>query len=921
MMTTMTRVGRWTLVAMAALALAACSDGGSTVPDGDDEVTGPGFSTTDNPDTGATGDTAAGTGDGKPGEAASIDTGVADGTVVAGGSTLVTCVVYDGVGDPMEVSDMAVTVTPADGVTIDGMTLTLTRAGDVDVACTWHELTDPTPAPISVVPGPAVTSVATVTPSTTAAGEAATVGCAVEDAHGNAADVMTTVKVAPSTATVDGTQVSSNTAGDYVVTCAVTDPPADLEVVPGGWTVTPGAPLSMTLVFKPEAKAYGINQAITVTGAGEDAYGNVLEDIVVEGIDALPGGAHTVFGDDGDKIRFDTEAIYTVTGHAAEWPSLTAARQAVVDETPPMIIITSPARGYSPPDGVDTVQLEGTVTDNLGTVAWVEIMGQPTTMPPEGGPFSVTVPLKYGMTVLSVRAGDPYDLEAATARSAYWSSEYHPMVDPSIENERVIHAVVAALSQDGIDDGVHDPANPDDLATLLETLIGSIDIATLLPDPLTSFGCIGGDCTLSLASFTYSDPEISLTLMSGGLHVSFELNQLAADIELAFPCSVPVICPSNPAVLPGGMTIAKVGLEADVLVTVVDGELKVTTAKEAIDIYDVFIDVPDPTGGLLESVINGALDFVEPALIGVFEAVLPYFIGDLIGGLLDSFKDALSIDQELDLPALVGDADPNTLVIATEAADILFTPQYMRLALDAVAHTKVADKPYPDVTGSLRYDGCGKVGTLPVPPSARIAAGIHDDLLNQLVYAIWAGGTLSIDMGAEAAEVLDLSAYGMQLDALSVDPMLPIVVNSCSGANRAQIGDLGLTAQLNFLGVPSTLGLWLQADAELVLHVAENEAGNTELSFEILGLDEVQIDVFQNIGYFEGDEVALIELVKDGLVPLLLDKLAGDAAVFELPTIDLSSLSESIPAGTEIGLDIQSITREKAYLIVEGALK
>ena len=904
------------------LVLWSCSDGGSTPVSGDDTDTGgPGFRTrTGDTSPGNTGGDTGG-GGGKPGEAAAIDTAVSAGTVAAGSAVTVTCTVLDGVGDPMDASAATWVVTPSGGPPPDGAELTLTQTGSFEVACQLGDLVDPSPAAITVVPGPAATSTAGVSPATTKAGEPAAVVCVVLDAYGNAtAQGVEAVVDPPADVAITGMQVSSTVAGDYEVSCAVAGAGDELEVTPAPWTVEPSAPLSMILVFKPDELAYDVDQAVTVTGSGVDTYGNQVDDILVSGLGATPDGHHTVVGDAGNKIRFDAEGKYTVGASAAEWPTLTAARALVVDQTPPSILITNPQRGFAA-DGVDSVMLEGEVTDNLGVVAWVEIMGQPLALPPEGGPFTVNVPLKYGMNLLHVKAADPYDHVAETSRSVLWTTAWYPLEAPSIDTDPVIHALVAALSQDGIDDGVHDHDNPDDLATLLEKLLAGFDLGALLPDPLTTFGCIGGDCEFRITSLTFQDPEVELTLMSGGLHLSMEIKDFAGNIELEAPCDIAFVCSDPTIVLPGGLTAAKISLEADVGVTIDNGQLVVTASKTSVDIYDIALVISDPTGGWLDSIINGALDFVEPALLGILEGAFPYLIESQIGGLLDSFADALAIDQELDIPALADDGDPNTVVIATEPADILFTPQYMRLAMNAVAHAKTSLKPYPEVPGSLRYDGCGKVGTLPVPPQARIAVAAHDDLLNQLAYAVWDGGTLSLNLGPEDASALDLSQYGITLSEISVDPLLPIVVNSCTGDNRAQIGDLFLQADLTFLGTPSQLGLWLQADAELIIHADENEAGATELSFEILGLDQVSIDIVENQGYFVGNDAELISLVKDGLVPLLLDKLAGDSAVFEIPTIDLGGLSESIPEGTEIGLDIQNFTREKAYLIVEGGLK
>ena len=53
--------------------------------------------------------------------------------------------------------------------------------------------------------------------------------------------------------------------------------------------------------------------------------------------------------------------------------------------------------------------------------------------------------------------------------------------------------------------------------------------------------------------------------------------------------------------------------------------------------------------------------------------------------------------------------------------------------------------------------------------------GIHDDFLNQLLYGIWTGRTLEMDLDAEEAAELPIEGLPLDLQGLKLEPALPFV--------------------------------------------------------------------------------------------------------------------------------------------------
>ncbi len=851
------------------------------------------------------------------GRIASVETTLDVSEIPAGGSATATCVALDDDGQVVEDAAFVLLLDPAGHGTASGLTISSTTAGVLNVACreTAADVIDETPAALTVLAGAPVRTAITVDPATIEAGQTAAVSCAAVDEHGNATDDPSYVAADPAEGlTVTDTTATGGAAGTYTLTCisqTITD-----SALQGTATLTvqPGAATAIELYFKPDALAYPAGKPIRLRARSVDAGGNILEeDLAVTNITATPDGHHAVVGTDRDKLRFDLEGKYTVTAALASNTGQTASAPIVIDGTPPELTLTQPGRGEVF-EADNTISFIGTVSDNLGEVS-LRIGDHEVSLPAEGGAFNEVLPVTYGLNLFEVVASDPYGNESLITRAAEKSTEYFAFDVRNLEVDGVDNAAVIVLTQDAIDDGVRDEENTDDLASVFAMILDHIDFASFVNNPLAEFGCIDGTCTLDFTGIDYSAHEVALTLGTGKLSLSVVLHDFSATITLNAPCA---LCRTNPTPLPGSVTSSKLTLTMDVLIGVQDGGLVASADGAAVTIDDFAIDIHDSTG-ILQALLDSAVGAIEPYLVAGLQVVFAQLIEERLGEAFASIFNVFAIDETFEVPSPIEGQPGNSVALATAPRGVDISPERLQMRLDAIAYAVNPARPFESL-GSIGHGGCAPWSSLTYPPVAPMTVGAHDSLINQLLYAVWEGGTLSLDIAPGEGDSL-VADFGITDLDLLVEARLPPVFNSCGrGANILQIGDLFLDVAMVFAGTPTHFTLWLQAEAAVDVEIGENDEGVLQAKLIIGDLDPLVVELITNTGLFEDNDEAVVDLIKETLVPKLLSTV-GDTAAFDLPQIDLGALADGIPEGTIIELDVTEIGRDNAYLTVNGGLK
>ncbi len=905
---------------------------------------------------------------GPPLPSVEVDTVLSAGEVAAGGTVEVTCSVRDTVQDQEIVTVTAVAVSPEDGIVVQDHTLAPTRAGKFLVACRVPDLDimDATPATLVVKPGAATRVEARVDPDTVKAGAEATVTCLVTDAHGNEiADAVTSVDPVEGLH-VSGMRVWASGVGPYTVTCSV-EGQDGVEKVPDTLVVTPGDPARVDLVVTPDWKAYAIGDEITLSYTVHDAFDNEVTGIGATFRAPEPPAVEPLAA---DRFRFGEEGLheFSVT-LVPPWDGVTASRTLTCDESPPVITILFPDRGQTFTDDPKVV-VQGTVTDTAG-VKSLSVNGAAVEVG-EDGHFETSMMSRHGLNGIVVLASDPFGHAAKVTRGYYYSTKYLPVADDAAMADLLIpEAAMVFAGQEALDDGEHDPAHLDDLATIVEVLLGGVDIPGLLggmgpfrfdlpgvvnvtlPIPGVTPTLLGDvEVGVEVTDVTLGSPHLTLKSRDGGLDTSVSFSPVSFGLTLTLTLhtylkvhnpldgkdyEVPMLAPSTSTT--SRLTIGTLQVEMSLDIEKLPGQplsvqgqaFDVTLSDIEMDpltgllidlgIVDIFgfqvalgtYDLSSLVGGLNDLIANYVLDplvnFVTQPLIDLLEPLVTGLIGDAIEQILA----LLAIEQTIEIPPLLG-GQPIPLDLKVDLSSVRFRADGARLGLDLGVRTnKGVDR---DPLGSILRDGCLRLDPDPplfeFPPEPSLQAGVRYDFANEGLFMVWWTGLLS--------GPLDLSGFlgdmgSLPISDLEVTPdlLLPPILDDCNeqGMTHLQIGDAYLDLKFQLLNADQHIGIWLQADISAQVVASGNEVG--------IRLDKVEYLEYEmfDIGGNMGDLMGMVE----GLLPALLDQVAGQEFRFPIPPVDLGGLIPGLPQGSSIQLGNLSSSSAHGVLTIGGDLQ
>jgi hypothetical protein len=944
------------IVSITAL-LTACSssaplDGSETIPgNGDNATTTPGD-------------------DGTPRGAwqiESVDTMVVPATLLAGDTTSVVCTAKDAEGNDIDVSTTTVsfTVTPSDGVTIEGDAATFTMTGTYEVACVVGEVTDASPAAVEVAAGNAtVVTEIVVDPSTVLAGQKASVFCTATDAGGNVVEANPTIvapgltncaaNAAETEACVNQTDrwVRYTTVGVYDISCTVPD--GESKSAP--LTVTIAADKALEMIFTPQADRYDVGQGITVTAILKDSFGNTepaeLVSLQANLVAADPGfdssSLYNIAGDETtDIFLFQADGNYEIYAQLAGDSEVEATRVAHVDSFGPVISLTAPAgagaegvivdgEAISAYDGRgeivvgdSVVEISGTVSDSPGGLddeagLMIYINGVPAPagifeVDSEKGTFyGEAVPLVYGINHITVESSDIHGHMSSWTIAILWSSEYYALNPPSVEADSISDALTMHISQNLLDDGVHDHTKLDDLATIAEVILAGTDVAAELGDVvlwtttyelnLLGLATLPIELNIKPGTFVLDDPKVSLQLGDGTLTVSLEAIDVSVGVTLEAVTGVDI---AGGTVTGSGETTGiitfstlKIASTLELGIDPATGELTVAAtantleygevdgAFEPIDFsYNVsgavlmlaFAAAGQPTSGT----VPFPLDDLNAEIVGIFDTIediepvagllAPLLVEYLIPNLLNSVASTMKVDQTLDFPALV-DADGVTgmsMDLDVTLTEVTCTPDYVLLSGSGLVAATEYEAPRNDSPGSIDFKGCEEPQLVTLG-GVDAKLGLHDDFFNQLLYGVWAGRLLDFDLDSVGAgQLMESVGDGIPLDiglaGLNLEPLLPFVFNGCGDELKLQIGDLYVGAILGVLGKESEFGVWINGNIIVAVEASQNFAcseGDTDNQDDCEDAGYVWLATETSLGLSVAgyDDLAIDVIVNTGLM-------------------------------------------------------
>jgi hypothetical protein len=511
-------------------------------------------------DSTTSGDEHSDTGGEDPGGYLTIETALGATEVTAGDVVLVTCRVLDPDGSELDLAT-SVWVSPAAGISVSEHTLSTAAAGEYEVACQTEDppLLDATMERLTVLAGPVAEVKAVPQDSVIAAGEATTVDCIATDAFGNPVEVETVVVEQPGLE-VSGHSVQGVTAGTYKVEC---DVPSHKGVtsVAGPLEVTGGVPAAIDLIVIPAKEVYELGAVVDFEWVVTDAEGNVLSDVPA----TLTGPTEGVKALNGNKYKLNAEGHHTFTVTLdPPAPGLSDSETLLTDESAPEIVITWPERGATIQGGpTDDVVVEGYVLDAAGVEAFT-INGVPVALEADGT-FAHPMAPVWGLNPIMADAIDVLGQASHLSPAFYYSTQFLVHPDSASPGDvRLDDGMALLLGQPALDDGVHDPADIDDFATLFELVLGLLDLNALLPaialppfgadlpdvlafevpGPLGSTIGIQGDLAFELVigQPVIGKPSVSLDSRVGGIDMEIGLGN-PGDPAFFLPVAIVVSAP------------------------------------------------------------------------------------------------------------------------------------------------------------------------------------------------------------------------------------------------------------------------------------------------------------------------------------------------------------------------------------------
>lgn len=870
--------------------------------------------------------------------------------VIAGTSVDVTCTAADAFGNPIA-DGFKLAVTPDGQVPPQGTHFLAHKAGTWQIACQVQGVADTTPESLTVLPDVPRHLFTLLDPGTIEAGHAAGLTCVANDAYGNAIVDFPFALDNDPVVTVKGLYVSCTQAGLHKVQCVPETLAWDLFTLhPATLTVVPGPAKTLDLTPVPAKPVYKDEEKVQFLGAVHDGFGNLRPDDQVDLSVTTPAKGYKKLDD--KTIRFNVDNTYVVHGEVQGAPEVQKDLPIIVDGTPPLLSLDDPPWG-STLTGKPSVQLKGTAGDTGAGLKSLKVskthsfvdptqktafasavpcqvdsdckdggtcVGDPQNLRCSVSPWASQEAAQHGLNAVRADAEDAGGEKVFVTRGFYFSGKYYPTDAATPKAALVPDGMQVFLGKDFLDDGVHDPAHPDDLATIMEVAIGGLDVGTLLPPTISQ-----GDMEVKLSNTKFGKPHIALAPQDGGIDMKIEIPNVYTDIAVKAKQKLGPI--SITLKVSGNVTIDKIVVATSLQLSVVDGIAKAAVAGTNVELQNLQVHV-DGLAGLLDPLINLILGGYKSQLQNQMASTLNSTIPGVLQGVLQQF----ALNTTLPLPGLLPGQPAVAIQLVSVLKTLAFTPAGGLVKLDAgfVSQQGTSHK----ILGAIGRDGC--IGTtqdaFAIDTTQRLQIALHDDVLNQALYAVWYSGALHIPK--LTAEQLGLAGGstpsplpGFSLDGaeFGVDLFLPPIMETCNQPSpeqvRLQMGDVSASATLKLGDDELKLGLFASVDIGATVGLAETATG-TQVAVTLEKTPHVLLELVSISKDFEDQKAAfegiIVKQVNDALAKGVpgLDKLAID-----LPSLDLGSLLPGLPAGAKIGLKVKELKRSGGYSAISALLQ
>lgn len=504
-----------------------------------------------------------------------------------------------------------------------------------------------------------------------------------------------------------------------------------------------------------------------------------------------------------------------------------------LDSVDSELILVSPAAGSWHRAG--TVEVEGEAFE------LDEVSVGDKTMRVDDGRFSGMIALDRGITLVEASATDGAGSELFS-RHGVIAGDF---VEPS---GSIGDAMEVRLNQGGLDTLGRLVGGYLEAATISEAAI------SLNPVYEDSYGVWGWDAveiSADVVGIDFGTPDIHITPSGGLLELTVTLPQLDVDLNaygdvVGIDFDVDAELTADDAVISGTLLLDADRGELDIELLDVDIELQGFA-------YDTSL-LPDSVEGWL--FVDTARDKIETMLVEKIETMVPELLDEKLAGLDPSF--------ELELLGV-------PLSVAATFAELDVDNKGLSLLLDFAAEAPEA--------GTKTYSGVLTTGAVDpaADHSADMGLAISDDLLNRIIFELWAAGLMDMTLTSEEGTLPQglLDAIGAEGGILTTEATLPPVVVEVDGGLQLQFAEMLIHLESD-TGKGATLDFALAGFVDLELGL---DGGTIELD-----LGEPQI-ILEARDASDGRTDEAVTRVFEEKLPIDSMLLLLGALEFDIPSV------------------------------------
>lgn len=541
----------------------------------------------------------------------------------------------------------------------------------------------------------------------------------------------------------------------------------------------------------------------------------------------------------------------------------------------PSLVVSSPTRASFVGD-VDEIAVSGKVSPGSAPLTTLVINGKSIDIASKGGSFDGKVPLVPGINLIGSRLEAQDSGRAVDGRAVHAGAVWSP-------SERLSDTVKLQLGPEALDDNKRDM---DDLASIAETVLSD-------PSLLASF--VGFSMpteyyTITLTGASMGESDIDIESGNGELSLVVEISNIAVDFDIAGVSWYSWLSTVGSA----GATTATLDITLELAAD--DGEVVATPTAVGVALSGFWVTV-DYFPDALE---DDLADWTQATL----EETVAETVSEQVQSLVSEYLSAFTTDVAF------GD-----FLLNVSLSSLRCAADGLRLTLDVWTDFPVEIE-LPKKAGSLRTDNDGP--SFPLTTTEPFAAAADDDLVHQLLFAFWAGGTTSgIEFDALTLQALagEIPAPIGPVNNVSINLNLPVTTGAPTFPDQSidiAIGEMRLV-------ITREDGEVIDASVNLRTGALVSLDADNELNFTIDARPAymtIEVGMEQSpTGLDPGDMAALVRLT----MPPLLGTLASIVPDVPVPDIPLDSFADSL-AGQSLGLAEPVVEVNDGWVVISGKL-